>query len=112
MKKVARKKAEEWISERVSWAEQISNSDPDFRDYAGSDFTTANKMAKIDTLLKILDKKHPLRTLLKFQRLYLLQRKKAEFVSLRAGEISLLGFLRGSKPYDIKAKLDEIQINL
>jgi len=43
--------------------------------------------------------------MLKLARLYLIQRKKAFFCSVKMGEVSMLGAIKGRKPFDIKARL-------
>ena len=91
---------------QVSWAEQIAAKDSDYTDYAGASEEVGLKLARIDTMLLLLPKENPLTTLLKFQRTYLIQIKKAIFATIKTGEISQLGFLKGGKPFDIDAIIE------
>jgi len=98
-------RSDELMRYQVSWAEQIAAKDTDYRDYAGADEMSAFKLAKIDLMLFLLPQDHTLIPLLKLARIYLIQRKKAFFASVKAGELSQLGFIKGGKPFDIRAKL-------
>lgn len=98
-------RSDELMRYQVSWAEQIAAKDSDYRDYAGANEDVALRLAKIDIMLFLLPPKHKLIPILKLARLYLIQRKKAFFVSVKAGELSQLGFIKGGKPFDIRAKL-------
>ena len=69
----------------------------------------ALKLAKIDTMLFLLPNNHALIPMLKLGRIYLIQKKKAFFASVKTGEISQLGFLKGGKPFDIRAKLEQFK---
>jgi len=88
---------------QVSWAEQIAAKDSDYTDYAGGTEEIGLKLARIDTILHLLPKSNPLAILLKLKRMYLIQSKKAIFATVKTGEISQLGFLKGGKPFDIDA---------
>lgn len=88
---------------QVSWAEQIAAKDSDYTDYAGGSEAIGYSLARIDTMLFLLPKDNPLTILLKLQRTYLTQIKKAIFATVKTGEISQLGFLKGGKPFDINA---------
>jgi len=91
---------------QVSWAEQIAAKDGDYTDYAGGSEEIGLKLARIDTMLLLLPKDNPLTILLKLQRTYLIQVKKAIFATIKTGEISQLGFLKGGKPFDINAIIE------
>lgn len=91
---------------QVSWAEQIAAKDGDYTDYAGASEEVGLKLARIDTMLHLLPKENPLTVLLKLKRLYLIQTKKAIFATIKTGEISQLGFLKGGKPFDISAVIE------
>lgn len=91
---------------QVSWAEQIAAKDSDYTDYAGGSEEVGLKLARIDTMLLLLPKDNPLAILLKLQRTYLIQVKKAIFATIKTGEISQLGFLKGGKPFDISAIIE------
>lgn len=101
------KLSDELIRTQVAWAEQIGKMDSDYRDYAGASEADARKLAKIDVLLKILPKKNPLKALLKFKRMALIQQKKAYFASVNTGEISHLGFIKQSKKRGIDARFKD-----
>jgi len=98
-------RSDELMRYQVSWAEQIAAKDSDYRDYAGADELTALRLAKIDLMLFLLPSQHRLIPMLKLARTYLIQRKKAFFASVKVGELSQLGFIKGGKPFDIRAKL-------
>jgi len=97
---------DELLRYQVSWAEQIGAKDSDYRDYAGASEEVGLKLARIDTMLHLLPKNNLLTMLLKLQRVYLIQVKKAIFATIKTGEISQLGFLKGGKPFDINAILE------
>jgi len=94
-----------------SWASQIADRDPDYRDYAGAPWEIGKKLARIDIWLYLLPDDHPFKFLLKLRRLCLIQEKKAFFAGERAGEISILGFLKGGRrrryPATIDARISE-----
>lgn len=100
---------EDFRFERISWAEEIVAKDSDYRDYAGADPQDALRLAKIDLTLFILPKNHPFRPIVKLARMYLLQKKKAFFASVRMAEISQLGAIKAGKIEGIGARLDEHQ---
>jgi len=80
-----------------AWASTIAEGDSDYRDYAGAPWEIGEALAHIDVWLYILPEDHPLKPLLKLDRLFLIQEKKAYFAGEKAGEISILGFLKGGK---------------
>ena len=106
MVKKARYDPDTMLRIQVSWAEQIAAKDSDYTDYAGASEEVGLKLARIDTILHLLPKGNPLTILLKLKRLYLIQVKKALFATIKTGEISQLGFLKGGKPFDISAIIE------
>lgn len=95
----------EFMLEKISWSEKIVDKDSDYKDYAGADPQDALRLAKIDLTLFMLPKNHPFRLMLKLARLYLLQKKKAFFASVRMTELSQLGAIKAGKPFNIRAEL-------
>jgi len=89
-----------------SWASTIAERDPDYKDYAGAPWEIGEALAHIDVWLYILPDDHPLKPLLKLDRLFLIQEKKAYFAGERAGEISILGFLKGGRRIRYPATID------
>jgi len=96
---------DELMRYQVSWSERIASKDSDFKDYAGASPEDGLKLAKIDFALFLIPKNNPLHSMLKLARTYLIQRKKAFFCTVKMGEVSMLGAIKGRKPFDIKAKL-------
>lgn len=96
----------EHMATAEAWASQIAERDSDYKDYAGADPETGQALALTDVFLYILPDRHPLKLLLKLDRLFLIQEKKAFFATSRAGEISVLGLLKGVKRigYSARAK--------
>jgi len=96
---------DEFEFDRISWAEEIVSKDSDYKDYAGASPEDALRLAKIDLTLFMLPKNHPFRLMLKLARLYLLQKKKAFFSSVRMTELSQLGAIKSGKPFSIEAEM-------
>lgn len=84
---------------KASMSEQAANIDPELAHYAGAYLETGYQIAQCDLFLKYGLVPEPFRTLLKFRRAHLQQKRKAELVTSMS-EISTLGFILGLK-YDI-----------
>jgi len=96
----------EEMARAESWSSIIASRDPDYRDYAGAPWEIGRALAHIDVWLYILPDDNPLKPLLKLERLFLIQEKKAYFAGERAGEISILGFLKGGRRVRFPATID------
>jgi len=83
---------------KASMSEQASSRDPELAFYAGAFLETGYQIAQCDLFLKYNLIQEPLRTLLKFRRAHLQQKRKAELMA-GMSEVSTLGFMLGMK-YD------------
>jgi len=77
-------------------AEIVSKVDPEYAWYVGANPEVAEKMATIDTILKIGLIPEKLVPFVKLYRMYLDQKRKAYFSNL-CTEITKLGFLLGDR---------------
>ena len=94
----------EIMRKKASMSQQIvSQKDKEYAWYAGASLDDADKMAKIDTMLKHGLIPKDFIPFVKLYRSFLNQRRKAFFASVGCTEISKLGFLLGLKSVRIKA---------
>lgn len=82
------------IQQKTSMSQEIAKKDKEYAEYAGADYDTALKRAKINTLIEAGLIPDRLRPLIDFYLLYLDKKRKAFFGSMK-GEITQLGLLLG-----------------
>lgn len=92
----------EIIRKKTSMSQNIAQRDNDYSVYSGADLQTADKIAKIQTVLKLKIFPKEINILLKIMLVYLDQRRKAYFAST-CSELTKLGFILGYKYESIKA---------
>jgi len=104
MPKRGRYEGLEIIRKKASMSQQVvSQKDEEYAWYAGASLDDADKMAKIDTMLKFGLIPEGFVPFVKLVRAYLDQRRKAFFASVGSTEITKLGFLLGLTTKKMKA---------
>jgi len=81
----------------------VKHKDPEYGYYAGANAYIADRMAKIDFLLKNNLVSPDAQIILKLIRAYLNQQRKAFFASVGCTEITKLGFIQGDPTIELDA---------
>lgn len=83
------------IYQQISMSQKLSAKDPEYAEYSGGDFETAQKIALIDLIKekKLLPDYYT--PLLDLYRAHLVKQRKAFFATIGSKELTQLGFLLG-----------------
>ena len=85
----------ELIRRKTSMGSEIASKDKDYANYSGGDLETVLKMARIDVFLKYDLLPNEVKTIVKLQRSYLDQKRKAFFCSVGTDVFTKLAFILG-----------------